>query len=102
MSQIALAAPDAGFGHDPWWVVGLKVLLVFVFLVVLITTWAATQYVAWQLGFQAQLGAPWFRLAGMPVYFPPAFFAWWFSYDAYAPEIFTKGAFIAGALSTEE
>ncbi|MDT7753820.1 MAG: NADH-quinone oxidoreductase subunit, partial [Pseudonocardiales bacterium] len=35
MSQIALATPDAGFGHDPWWVVGLKVLLVFVFLVVL-------------------------------------------------------------------
>jgi NADH-quinone oxidoreductase subunit H len=40
MSQIALAlgtadVPDAGFGHDPWWVVGLKVLLVFVFLVVL-------------------------------------------------------------------
>ncbi|GAB2553771.1 NADH-quinone oxidoreductase subunit NuoH [Kribbella endophytica] len=27
--------PDAGFGNDPWWVVGLKVLLVFVFLVVL-------------------------------------------------------------------
>ncbi|MEU4391564.1 NADH-quinone oxidoreductase subunit NuoH [Kribbella sp. NPDC023855] len=27
--------PDAGVGNDPWWVVGLKVLLVFVFLVVL-------------------------------------------------------------------
>jgi type IV secretion system protein VirD4 len=71
--------------------------ITIVLLVVLITTWAATQYVAWQLGFQAQLGAPWFRLAGMPVYFPPAFFAWWFSYDAYAPEIFTKGAFIAAS-----
>jgi type IV secretion system protein VirD4 len=71
--------------------------ITIVFLIVLITTWAATQYVAWQLGFQAQLGAPWFRLAGMPVYFPPAFFAWWFSYDAYAPEIFTKGAFIAAS-----
>ncbi|HEY0696068.1 MAG TPA: NADH-quinone oxidoreductase subunit NuoH [Kribbella sp.] len=40
MSQIALAlgtadVVDAGFGRDPWWVVGLKVLLVFVFLVVL-------------------------------------------------------------------
>ena len=71
--------------------------ITIVFLIVLITTWAATQYVAWQLGFQAQLGAPWFSLAGMPVYFPPAFFAWWFSYDAYAPEIFTKGAFIAAS-----
>ena len=71
--------------------------ITIVFLIVLITTWAATQYVAWQLGFQAQLGVPWFRLLGMPVYFPPAFFAWWFSYDAYAPEIFTKGAFIAAS-----
>ncbi|AWC25194.1 Conjugal transfer protein TraG [Aminobacter sp. MSH1] len=71
--------------------------IIIVFLIVLITTWGATQYVAWQLGFQAQLGAPWFRLAGMPVYFPPAFFAWWFSYDAYAPEIFTHGAFIAAS-----
>jgi len=35
MSMIPLATPDAGFGHDPWWVVGIKVLLVFVFLVVL-------------------------------------------------------------------
>jgi NADH-quinone oxidoreductase subunit H len=35
MSMIPLATPDAGFGHDPWWVVGLKVLLVFVFLIVL-------------------------------------------------------------------
>ncbi|TWD79678.1 NADH dehydrogenase subunit H [Kribbella amoyensis] len=33
--SIPLATPDAGFGQDPWWVVGLKVLLVFVFLVVL-------------------------------------------------------------------
>jgi NADH-quinone oxidoreductase subunit H len=35
MTNIPLAVPDAGFGHDPWWVVGLKVLLVFVFLIVL-------------------------------------------------------------------
>ena len=71
--------------------------IIIVFLVVLITTWAATQYVAWQLGFQAQLGRPWFRLVGMPVYLPPAFFGWWFSYDAYAPEIFNEGAFIAAS-----
>jgi NADH-quinone oxidoreductase subunit H len=35
MSLIPLAVPDAGFGRDPWWVIGLKVLLVFVFLIVL-------------------------------------------------------------------
>ncbi|MBZ9803410.1 conjugal transfer protein TraG [Mesorhizobium sp. ES1-6] len=68
-----------------------------VVFIVLTTTWAATQYVAWQLAFQPQLGPPWFRILGMPVYLPPAFFAWWFSYDAYAPEIFTRGAFIAAS-----
>jgi NADH-quinone oxidoreductase subunit H len=35
MSLIPLAVPDAGVGRDPWWVVGIKVLLIFVFLVVL-------------------------------------------------------------------
>ncbi|WP_329482316.1 NADH-quinone oxidoreductase subunit NuoH [Kribbella sp. NBC_01484] len=35
MTNIPLAVPDAGVGNDDWWVVGLKVLLVFVFLIVL-------------------------------------------------------------------
>ena len=69
--------------------------ILIVFLIVLSTTWGATEYVAWSLGFQAQLGPPWFILFGWPIYHPPAFFWWWFSYDAYAPEIFTEGAFIA-------
>ena len=43
-----------------------------VFLIILITTWGATQYVAWSLGFQAQLGTPWFELSGVPIYYPPA------------------------------
>jgi type IV secretion system protein VirD4 len=47
-------------------------------------TWAATQWVAFRLGFQPQLGTPWFELVGLPVYYPPAFFWWWFSFDAYA------------------
>ena len=68
-----------------------------VFLIVLFTTWAATQYVAWSLGFQVQLGSPWFAVLGVPIYYPPAFFWWWYFYDAYAPEIFTKGAFIAAS-----
>ncbi|MGN8119211.1 conjugal transfer protein TraG [Labrys sp. 22185] len=68
-----------------------------VFLIVLATIWVATQYVAWQLGFQSQLGAPWFDLLGLPVYYPPAFFWWWYFYDAYAPAIFNQGAFIAAS-----
>ena len=71
--------------------------IIVVFLIVLVTTWAATQYVAWRLGFQAQLGPPWFSLAGVPVYFPASFFAWWFSYDAYAPDIFNRGAVSAAS-----
>ena len=68
-----------------------------VFLIVLLTTWGAAQWTAWRLGFQAQLGTPWFELAGWPVYYPPAFFWWWYFYDAYAPPIFVEGAMIAAS-----
>ena len=61
----------------------------------LTTTWSATQWTAWRLGFQAQLGTPWFDLVGLWVYPPPAFFWWWYFYDAYAPRIFLEGALIA-------
>ncbi|WP_442580290.1 conjugal transfer protein TraG [Mesorhizobium sp. ASY16-5R] len=68
-----------------------------VFLIVLCTTWGATQYVAWSLGFQAQLGPPWFAVAGWPVYYPPAIFWWWYFYEAYAPDIFVEGGLIAAS-----
>ncbi|MER9955229.1 conjugal transfer protein TraG [Mesorhizobium australicum] len=71
--------------------------ITIVALIVLATTWAATQWTAWRLGFQPQLGAPWFELAGIPFYYPPSFFAWWYFYDAYAPPIFVEGAFIAAS-----
>ena len=64
--------------------------------IVLVTMWAATQWVAWKLGFQPRLGPPWFVLiGGPPVYYPPAFFWWWLVYDVYAPKIFMQGACIA-------
>lgn len=66
-----------------------------VFAIVLLTTWTATQWTAWKLGFQAELGPPWFELAGLPVYYPPALFWWWYFYDAYAPDIFMEGGLIA-------
>ena len=66
--------------------------------IVLLTVWAATQWVAWRLGFQPRLGEPWFELiGGIPVYLPPAFFWWWYAYDAYAPTIFLQGACIAAS-----
>ena len=58
---------------------------------------AATQWTAWQLGFQAQLGPPWFEFLGWPFYEPPAFLWWWFTYDAYAHEIFVEAGFIAAS-----
>ena len=66
-------------------------------LIVLTTIWAATQWTAWRLGFQPQLGHPWFELAGLPVYLPPAFFWWWYAFDAYAPAIFVEGGYIAAS-----
>lgn len=72
--------------------------ITLVCLIVLITTWAATQWVALKLGYQAQLGPPWFELGrGRPVYIPPAFFWWWYAYDAYAPRVFVEGACIAAS-----
>ncbi len=59
--------------------------------------WAATEWTAWQLAFQPQLGRPWFEILGWPFYLPPAFFWWWFSFDAYAHEIFVTGGFIAAS-----
>lgn len=71
--------------------------IALVFTIILLTTWAATQWTAWRLGFQAQLGEPWFMVAGWPIYYPPAFFWWWYFYDAYAPSIFIEGAIIAAS-----
>ena len=72
--------------------------ITLVLAVVLATTWTATQWTAWRLGFQPQLGQPWFELAlGVPVYYPPAFFWWWYAYDAYAPSVFVEGALIAAS-----
>ncbi|MFT8988712.1 MAG: conjugal transfer protein TraG [Gluconobacter albidus] len=68
-----------------------------VFAIVIFTTWAATQWTAYKLGFQAQLGPPWFMLGDWPIYYPWSFFPWWYFYDAYAPPIFVEGAYIAAS-----
>ncbi|MDI1363398.1 MAG: conjugal transfer protein TraG [bacterium] len=82
---------------------GTKILwgqILVVALLALAGIWMATQWTAWSLGFQPQLGPPWFRIGGWPIYPPPAFFVWWFVYEAYAPDVFVRGAFMAagGAL----
>ncbi len=65
--------------------------------IVLVCVWGATEWVAWRLAFQPELGQPWFRILGFPFYDPPAFFWWWYGYDAYAPSIFVEGAYIAAS-----
>jgi type IV secretion system protein VirD4 len=65
--------------------------------VVLAFIWAATEWTAWELAFQSQLGRSWVDLFGWPIYQPFAFFWWWFAYDAYAREIFLEGACIAAS-----
>lgn len=71
--------------------------IVVVLLIVVVMIWVATQWTAWRLGFQPQLGTTWFELAGVPIYPPPAFFWWWYFYDAYAPHVFLEGGAIAAS-----
>ncbi|WP_428410573.1 conjugal transfer protein TraG [Hyphococcus sp.] len=76
-------------------------LLIGQFLIVALimagALWAATQWTAYELGFQARLGAPWFTLFDTPIYKPWRLFQWWYAYEAYAPEIFNRaGIMTAG------
>jgi type IV secretion system protein VirD4 len=71
--------------------------LLFVSLVVLGFLWAATEWTAWRLAYQPQLGPAWFIILRWPIYQPLAFFIWWFKFDAYAPLIFIRGACIAAS-----
>ena len=71
--------------------------ILIVSIVALLFVWAATQWVAFRLGYQPQLGAPLTALFGLPIYRPWQVFIWWYWYDAYAPRVFMEGAAIAGA-----
>ena len=71
--------------------------ILIVLTIVLATNWGATEWVAWKLAFQPELGKPWFHLLGLPVYLPPALLWWWYAYDAYAPAIFARGGMIAAS-----
>lgn len=63
--------------------------------IVTVFTWTATQWTAAQLGYQARLGAPWFAVAGYPVYAPWRLFGWWYAFEPYAPDVFRRGGTIA-------
>ncbi|MDU0956252.1 MAG: conjugal transfer protein TraG [Bradyrhizobium sp.] len=71
--------------------------LFFASLLVLAFLWTATEWTAWWLGFQPQLGPAWFMIGPWPMYQPLALFIWWFKFDAYAPTIFLQGGCIAAS-----
>jgi len=70
---------------------------IVVFLIIASAMWAATAYVAGAFGYDAALGAPWFKTFDTPIYYPWRLFEWWYSYEAYAPEIFMAGGAIAAS-----
>jgi type IV secretion system protein VirD4 len=71
--------------------------ILIVFAIVIAGVWAATQWTAAQLGYQAQLGSPWFIAFEVPFYKPWAIFPWWYHYEAYARPIFNRAGLLAGA-----
>src|SRR3984893_17354979 len=71
--------------------------ILIVFAIVVAGVWFATQWCAAELGFQPTLGAPWFALIGIPVYYPWRLFEWWYAYDAYAPELFNRAGAVAAS-----
>jgi len=69
--------------------------MAIIFAVTVLGVWFATEWAAWNLAFQSELGLPWFEIAKLPVYRPWCLFEWWFAYDAYAPSVFSKAGAIA-------
>jgi hypothetical protein len=45
--------------------------VITVFAIVLIAIWTATEWTGWRLGFQPELGRPWFEILHVPFYLPP-------------------------------
>jgi len=64
-------------------------------LLIVASTWIATQVTADALAYQPRLGPPSFQIGGTPIYLPWRFFQWWYVYDAYAPDVFARGGIIA-------
>ncbi len=62
---------------------------------VIVCLWAATQWAAAMLEYQAALGAPWLNLLGIKVYAPWQLFVWWLAFDAQAPDVFARAGAVA-------
>jgi type IV secretion system protein VirD4 len=71
--------------------------ILMVFAIMVLGVWAATEWAAYMLGFQPELGRPWIRLGGLPLYRPWSLFLWWYSFEAYAPAVSNRAGALAGA-----
>jgi type IV secretion system protein VirD4 len=71
--------------------------IIVVFGIVIAGIWIATQLAAFDLGYQARLGSPWFTVLSAPVYYPWRLFQWWYAFDAYAPRIFNRAGLVAAS-----
>ncbi|MFL6735544.1 MAG: conjugal transfer protein TraG [Sphingomonas sp.] len=71
--------------------------ILIVFAIMVLGVWGASEWAASMLAYQPELGRPWFEFRGLPVYHPWALFPWWFHFDAYAPNVFSKAGALAGA-----
>ena len=69
--------------------------ILIVIAIVILGVWSATQWAAAMLGYQSELGAPWFSFGGLPIYRPWDLFPWWYHFDAYAPQVFDKAGSLA-------
>ncbi len=69
--------------------------IVVVFTTIIFGVWFATQWTAAQFAYDDYLGPAWFKLGDTPIYYPWRLFEWWYAFDAYAPQVFSKGGQIA-------
>ncbi|MEM6625119.1 MAG: conjugal transfer protein TraG [Pseudomonadota bacterium] len=69
--------------------------IILVFATIIAGVWFATQWTAGQFAYDARLGPAWFTAGETPIYYPWRFFEWWYAFDAYAPDVFSKGGYIA-------
>jgi len=71
--------------------------IVVVLAIVIAGVWFATEWAAYRLAWQPELGGPWLLVGHWPIYRPWSIFPWWYHFDAYAPHIFDRAGAIAGA-----
>ena len=74
-----------------------RIVLLCAFAPVVLGMWLATQWVAAELGHVRELGSPWFRISGWPVYRPWLLFTWWILLGKQTPHVFDAGGMIAAS-----